>query len=140
VADAQQVGERAGDHQDGSAARCELIDHSVNLGLGADVDAERGFIQEKHVDVVMEKPGEGNFLLVAAGKVADFLRWSPASDAQAIDPGLSGSAFVGRKHGRWERVRLSAMVRSRARPSDLRSSLTMPARWSQRALGAAGPW
>ena len=79
-----------------------MIDHAVNLGLGADVDAARGFIQEKQIDMVMEKPGEGNFLLVAAGKVADFLRWSPASDAQAIDPGLSGSAFVGRKHERWE--------------------------------------
>jgi len=54
----------------GEALLREAADDLVDLALGADVDALRRFVEDEQLGLGREPAGEGDFLLVAAGKAA----------------------------------------------------------------------
>ena len=60
-----------GDEQDAEPLRGQLVDQRLDLGLGADVDAAGGLVEQQHLRVQAEHPGQQHLLLVAAGQLAD---------------------------------------------------------------------
>ena len=60
----------------------ERVDEPVDLRLAADVDAARRFVEQEHVDVVVEQPRDRDLLLVAAGEFARVLSRPGALDLQ----------------------------------------------------------
>ena len=68
VGQPQDLGDLAGDHQDGDPAVGEVADQGVALRAGADVDASRGLVQEQHAAVAQQPAGEHDLLLVATGQ------------------------------------------------------------------------
>lgn len=71
-----------GDEQDGEALPGEFVDEALDLGLGADVDAAGGFVEQQHLGLQAEPAGEEYLLLVAAGEFADLLLGARRLDPQ----------------------------------------------------------
>lgn len=94
VANAEEFGEVGADENDGFAGGGEFADEFVDLGLGGNVDAAGGFIEEQNFRLRMEQATDGNFLLVAAGKFADGLKGITSANAKAIDPAGGGALLV----------------------------------------------
>src|SRR6185312_12822761 len=89
VADAEQLGEVARDHDDGlrrSLARDERVDELVEPRLGGDVDAAGRLVEQQDVDAVVQEAGDGDLLLVAAGELARRLVGALAADVQLFEP------------------------------------------------------
>ena len=62
-----------GDQQDAEALRGQFVDQGLDLGLGADVDAAGRLVEDQHLRVQAEHPGQQHLLLVAAGQLAHLL-------------------------------------------------------------------
>ncbi len=95
---------------------------TVNQRLGADVDAARRLIEQQYVDIMMQQPRDGDFLLIAAGQVADRLPRGSQADIQPVDPGPGAlrPGFAGDGiAGSFDSARFSAMLKSSAKPSAL---------------------
>src|SRR5207248_3358068 len=100
VADAQEFGEVAGDDDDGARGAGfppprpppggEGVDDLVDGGFGADVDAAGGLIEQEDVDIVVKQAGDGDFLLVAAGEVADGLADGATFELEGATPFFGG--------------------------------------------------
>ena len=142
IAEAEQLGQVAADQTGPRSAVASIglrrrrparRSSAVDLRLAADVDAARRLVEQQDVDVVMQQPRERDLLLVAAGELADRLRGPRALDPQPLDPRgaptrccRAARQRAGRSRSSRVSVRLSAMLRPSARPSLLRSSLSMP--------------
>ena len=68
MADMGHFLEIRGDHQNGEAALEGGIEQGIDLGLGADVHAGRGFLQDQQLLRDLEPTGDDHLLLVAAGE------------------------------------------------------------------------
>lgn len=104
VADPEKFGQVAADDQNrfgfyafGSIALGERVDELINLGLGADIDASGRLIEQQNIDVGMQEPGDGYFLLVAAAEVADGLLGRLAFNWNTFDPRIASLGL-----SRWE--------------------------------------
>src|SRR6185437_14223107 len=73
VAQPQDFGQLGGNDDDGAALICQRVEQLVNLVLGADVDAARGFVEDQHLAVAQQPFGDDDLLLVAAGEKARLL-------------------------------------------------------------------
>ena len=153
VADAEQLRQVTADHQDrlglatsGRVAGGQFVDQLINLRLRADVDAAGRLVEQQHVDVGVQQSRDRDLLLVAAGERTHALCRRGTFDRNAIDPGLAAARCRDGNTNRpgprplsRDSVRLSAMLRPNARPSLLRSSLTMPTPCAQRRCGPRRP-
>jgi len=63
--------EFGGNEENREAVGAELGDELFDLGLGADVDAAGGFVEDDDGGLGREPAGEEDFLLVAAGEIAN---------------------------------------------------------------------
>ena len=86
VADADQFGHVAGDHEDRLAARGQFLDQPIDECLAANVDPSRGLIQQKHVHPMVKQACQRDLLLVAAGEVEDALTGAEAADVECLYP------------------------------------------------------
>jgi len=68
VGEAEELGELGGDEQDALACGGEFAQEGVDFGLGADVDAARGFVDDEQARVGEEPARDEELLLVAAGE------------------------------------------------------------------------
>ncbi len=68
VADAEELGEIGADEEEGLSFRGEAVHPLVDLGFAQDVDAARRLVEKEDVGFLVEEPGQGDFLLVPAGK------------------------------------------------------------------------
>ena len=66
VGHAEDLGELGADHQDGEALTGEVGEQAVHLGLGADVDAARGLVDDQQLGLGGQPLGDDHLLLVAA--------------------------------------------------------------------------
>ena len=66
VGHAEDLGELGGDHQDREALPGELGEQPVHLGLGADVDAAGGLVDDQQLGIGGQPLGDDDLLLVAA--------------------------------------------------------------------------
>ena len=82
---AEHLGQLAADHHDPGAAGGEFDHEVVNLGLGADVDAARRFIEQKNFSVAQQPFCEHDFLLISAREVANQLLGARRANLQLID-------------------------------------------------------
>src|SRR5512143_3822983 len=70
----------------------------MDLGLGPDVDAARGFVHDEHPGRGGEPAGEKHFLLVPAGELAYLLSGVAEADPEfsaaegALDESVAGAA------------------------------------------------
>ena len=95
VAHAEDLGELGGDHDDGDPLLGELGDQGVDLGLGADVDAAGGFVEDENLRLGGEPAGDDDLLLVAAGEGADALLHRRGADAEVVDVAGDERALAG---------------------------------------------
>src|SRR4051812_16737867 len=86
IGHAQYLGKLGGDHQHRQALARELAQQAVNLGLGADVDAAGGLVDDQQLRVRGQPLGEHDLLLVAARQEADGIAEAVELDAQALGP------------------------------------------------------
>ena len=155
VAEAEQLGQIAADHQHGPAGvrvpsprpDASRVEQRVDLRLAADVDAARRLVEQQDVDVVVQQARERDLLLVAARQLADRLPRARAADRQPLDPARRGLVCRAgsTSDARSEIGRAATASGCRrcsspsASPSPLRSSLSMPTPCAPRARAATRP-
>ena len=93
AAEADEFGEFGGDDEDGFAFEGEFVEELVNFGLGADVDAAGGFVDDENVALAGDPFGEGDFLLVAAAEGGDGSFERRGFDAEALGEAGGEVAF-----------------------------------------------
>src|SRR6476660_5247629 len=69
VAEAENLRELRGDHDDGGAAREQLAHQPIYLDLAAHVDAARWLVEEKQLGVRVEPLRDHDLLLVAPAQL-----------------------------------------------------------------------
>lgn len=84
-----------GDEQDGEALAGEVVDEALDLGLGADVDAAGGFVEQQDLGLQAEPAGQQDLLLVAAGELADLLFGARRLDPQPLHEDLDDAVLLG---------------------------------------------
>ena len=57
VADGQQLGQLAGGHDDADPLAHEAVDQAVELGLGADIDAAGGIVEQQDLRLASAASG-----------------------------------------------------------------------------------
>ncbi len=85
VAHAQHLGQLAGDHEDAQALLGQLAHEPVDLGLGADVDAARGLVDDEQPGLAGQPLAHDDLLLVAAGELVDDLLAAGGDDVELVD-------------------------------------------------------
>ena len=74
VGQAEHLRHLTGDQQYPHTARRQVVDHLVQLGAGADVDAAGGLVQQQQLRLALavadQPPADDDLLLVAAGQRA----------------------------------------------------------------------
>ena len=95
VAEADQLGELRGHHDDAHPVAREVAQDAVDLGLRADVDAAGRLVEEDHPRAHREHLGDRHLLLVAARKRGDRIVDAAALEAEAVAQrdGLRGLPF-----------------------------------------------
>ena len=134
VGEADQLRHLRGDQHDGDAARRQLVDQPVDLGLGADVDAARRLVEDEQHRLPRQPARQHHLLLVAAGQLET--SWSRLG---RLDRHLQRRAArrcrapCGGRTGRSDdvlsgthSVALSRMLRNSSSASCLRSSGAKP--------------
>ena len=102
--DVQAVGEvvnlgQVGRDQENAGARVqELGEDAVDLGLGADVDADGGLVEDEQVGAVAEPFADDDLLLVAARQGGGGDTGGAGDDAHALDLFGRGFRFGGTRH------------------------------------------
>lgn len=103
VADSEEFGEIAGDEDDGFAFAGEVLDESLDFGLGTDIHAAGGFIEDDEARVGFEPAGEEGFLLVASAQGAhgllDVLGFDGETGDGLLDAGGLGAGTDGSEGG-----------------------------------------
>src|SRR5918994_560718 len=74
-----------GDEQDAKALAGQVVDQALDLGLGPDVDPPGRLVEDQHLGVEAEYPGQEHLLLVAAGELGHRLVGARRLDPQAAD-------------------------------------------------------
>ena len=92
IAHAQDLRQLRADHQDGDALLRELVDHPVDLDLGADVDPARRLVKDQHLGLGGQPFAQHDLLLRAAGQIDGQLILAGGFDRQAIDEALGQHA------------------------------------------------
>src|SRR5829696_3756331 len=77
--------ELRGDEQDAKAFAGQVVDQALDLGLGPDVDPPGWLVEDQHLGVEAEDPGQEHLLLVAAGELGDRLVGAGGLDPEAAD-------------------------------------------------------
>jgi hypothetical protein len=95
VGEAQDFLQLAGYEHDGGAAGSQASDQLVDFGLGADVNATRGFVHQEDGSAGEEPSGEDDFLLVAAAERGRGLIEACRADAQLAGDGFGLGSFFG---------------------------------------------
>ena len=95
-ADGQQLGQLARGHDDGPALGGQPADQSVDLGLGADVDAAGGLVEQEDLRLDQEPAGEDALLLVAAREAGDRDVAAGRLDRQLLDRPGDGAVLGAR--------------------------------------------
>src|SRR6185369_398885 len=85
IAHGNDLGQLGTDHQHGRAVAHQLVEQREDLGLGPDVDAARGFIEQEQLRIGVEPLADHDLLLVAARQQADALHRAGCGDAQPLD-------------------------------------------------------
>ena len=75
-------------HEHREAGPGEFADQSLDLGLGTDVDAARGLVEDQELGVGAKPSGQQDLLLVAARQFPDRLLGTGAFDAEAFDEAI----------------------------------------------------
>src|SRR5436309_11739176 len=70
----------------------------MDLSLGPDIDALRGFIENQQFGLGGQPAREGDLLLVAAGEIAGARVWRGRLDFQVVDIITYKRTFCGRAH------------------------------------------
>lgn len=84
-----------GDEQDGEAFAGEVVDEALDLGLGADVDAPGGLVEQQDLGLQAEPAGQQDLLLVAAGEFADLLLGARGLDPQPLHEDVDDAVLLG---------------------------------------------
>lgn len=84
-----------GDQQDGEPFAGEFVDQALHLGLGADVDAPGGLVEQQHLGFQAEPAGEQHLLLVATGEFADLLLGAGGLDPQPLHEDVDDAVLLG---------------------------------------------
>ena len=71
VGEAHDLGQIRGREHDGVAARRQLLDQRVDLGLRADIDAAGRLVEQEHARRELEPLADHDLLLIAAGEGRD---------------------------------------------------------------------
>src|SRR6478735_10027703 len=85
VAEPEDLLELRGDEDDGHALAGELGDELLDLGLGADVDAASGLVEDQHLGLGDQPAGQQHLLLVASGEVAHQRVGVGRTDVELLD-------------------------------------------------------
>ena len=73
------------DHENGDALLGECLRCAIDLGLRADVDSARGFVEDEHLRVHRQPFAQNDFLLIAAGEIHDLAMDAGRLDAHPFD-------------------------------------------------------
>ena len=90
VGHAEHLGQLAGDHQDRQALAGQLGEQPVHLGLGADVDAAGGLVDDQQLRVGGQPLGDDDLLLVAAAHGGGLHVQRVGLDLEAVGPRPGG--------------------------------------------------
>ena len=82
---AQDFRQFGADEDDGNPLIRKFVQEAVNLRFGPDINAPGRLIQDQYLRFYRQPARENYLLLVAAGKVADFLLYGGRLDAQLLD-------------------------------------------------------
>ena len=93
--ESHDLGEFGGDDKEGDPLTGEFIKKAMDFGLGADIDAAGGFIDDEEIALAREPLGEGDFLLVAAAETGDGSIEAGGFDAELLDVLGSEGALTG---------------------------------------------
>src|SRR3954468_11386891 len=72
MAETEQFGEFAGNHDDSDSIGSQLCDHPIDLRAGADIDTASRFIEQQHPAGAQQPAGQNRLLLVAAGELSSW--------------------------------------------------------------------
>ena len=86
--------ELGGDHQYAEALIGKLADERLNLGLGADVDAARGLVEDQELRIGAEPSRQQHLLLIAAGELANLLLGARRLDREALHEAVDDFALA----------------------------------------------
>src|SRR5579885_2111048 len=94
IAESQRFFYIGGGKHDRFARRSEFIDVPPKFKTSCDIDSARRFAEENDIDISDGETSQGSLLLIAAGKLADWLVAAAAFDAEAFDEfaGQGGNA------------------------------------------------
>lgn len=84
-----------GDEQDGEALAGKVVDEALDLGLGTDVDAAGGFVEQQDLGLKAEPAGQQDLLLVASGEFADLLLGARGLDPQPLHEDVDDAVLLG---------------------------------------------
>ena len=84
VAQTRELGEIGGMDQRAAAAGHEVADEGMDLGLGRDVDALRGLVEQKHGDPPRQPFRQDHLLLIAARQRAGPKLRPPRTDVHEL--------------------------------------------------------
>ena len=68
IAHPEQFGQLGGNHDDAGAGFRQAVHQVVDLDLGANVDAARGFVEDEDARIAGKPLAEHDFLLIAAAQ------------------------------------------------------------------------
>src|ERR1700759_5030947 len=68
----------------------------MNFTFGADIDALRRFLDQKHTGIALERAGYGDLLLIAAAQCAESVLHIGRTHAEALDVLLGHDALLPR--------------------------------------------
>src|SRR3984957_2662627 len=77
-------------HHHGDAAVGEFVDDLVEIGDRADIDAAGRFVEYHELGDLSQRPGNDDFLLIAAGQFDDARIGADRPHLERLDPGPAG--------------------------------------------------